>query len=206
MKETMPPKGERRRQQIVNTAKQMFIDKGFQSTHIGQVCEKLNIARGTVYQYFRNKKEILFAIIDVVLEKMGDIFDQDDFNEFFNSNPSSDHIQEFINKRLSSCISVLLGEPIVIKLIFKEVVGVDDEVNERINNSISSIEKMVSSEIEDLMKKGIYKNYLIPEVTATLVVGGVLLVIYEYNKKKKNALDANLIENISKYYLHGVLK
>ena len=65
---------------------------------------------------------------------------------------------------------------------------------------------MVSSEIEDLMKKGIYKNYLIPEVTATLVVGGVLLVIYEYNKKKKNALDANLIENISKYYLHGVLK
>ncbi len=48
----MPAKGQKRRQQIVDIAKKMFIEKGFQSTHIGQVCEELNIARGTVYQYF----------------------------------------------------------------------------------------------------------------------------------------------------------
>jgi AcrR family transcriptional regulator len=98
----MPPKGERRKQQIVDTAKNMFIDNGFQSTHIGQVCEKLDIARGTVYQYFRNKKEILYAILDVVLESIEDIFDQDDFNEFFTGNPSSESVLVFINKRLMS--------------------------------------------------------------------------------------------------------
>ena len=53
----MPAKGQKRRQQIVDTAKQMFIEQGFQSTHIGQVCEELNIARGTVYQYFGNKNQ-----------------------------------------------------------------------------------------------------------------------------------------------------
>src|SRR4030042_51805 len=126
----MPPKGERRKQQIVNTAKKMFIDKGFQSTHIGQVCEELDIARGTVYQYFRNKKEILYAILEVVLEKIEDIFDQDDFNEFFSGDPSTEKVLEFVNRRLSSCISVLLSEPMVIKLIFKEIVGVDEEEND----------------------------------------------------------------------------
>ena len=74
----MPPKGERRKQQIINTAKEMFIEKGFQSTHIGQVCEKLNIARGTVYQYFSNKKDILYALLDAVVEKIEDIFDLDE--------------------------------------------------------------------------------------------------------------------------------
>lgn len=202
----MPPKGERRRTQIVNTAKQMFIDKGFQSTHIGQVCEKLNIARGTVYQYFQNKKEILFAIMDVVLEKVEDIFDQDDFNEFFNSNPSQNLILEFINKRLSSCISVLLGEPIVIKLIFKEIVGVDEEVNDRVNKAIASMEKLVALEVEELMKKGIYKNTLDPKITATMIVGGVLLVVYEYGKMKQDVLDTHLITNMAMNYLHGVLK
>ena len=64
----MPPKGERRKQQIIDTAKEMFIEKGFQSTHIGQVCEKLNIARGTVYQYFSNKKEILYVLLESVKE------------------------------------------------------------------------------------------------------------------------------------------
>lgn len=42
----MPAKGQKRKQQIIDTAKEMFIQNGFQSTHIGQVCEKLNIARG----------------------------------------------------------------------------------------------------------------------------------------------------------------
>lgn len=202
----MPPKGERRKQQIVDTAKHMFIDKGFQSTHIGQVCEKLDIARGTVYQYFRNKKEILYAILEDVRENIEDIFDQDDFNEFFNSSPSNDQVLEFINKRLLSCISVLLGEPIVIKLIFKEIIGVDEDVNEQVIKSIAAIEKLVAREVEDLMSKGIYKSNLDPKITASMIIGGVMLVVYEYDRLKQNVLDQNLISSIAKYYLYGVLK
>jgi len=202
----MPPKGERRKQQIVDTAKHMFIDKGFQSTHIGQVCEKLDIARGTVYQYFRNKKEILYAILEDVLENIEDIFDQDDFNEFFSSSPSNDAVLEFINKRLLSCITVLLGEPIVIKLIFKEIIGVDEDVNEQVVKSIASIEKLVAREVEELMGKGIYKSNLNPKITATMIIGGVMLVVYEYDRLKLNVLDQNLITSMAKYYLYGVLK
>lgn len=202
----MPPKGERRKQQIVDTAKHMFIDKGFQSTHIGQVCEKLDIARGTVYQYFRNKKEILYAILEDVLENIEDIFDQDDFNEFFSSAPSNEQVLEFINNRLHSCITVLLGEPIVIKLIFKEIIGVDEDVNDQVVKAISSIEKLVAREVEELMAKGVYKSSLDPKITATMIIGGVMLVVYEYDRLKMNVLDQNLISAMAKYYLYGVLK
>jgi TetR/AcrR family fatty acid metabolism transcriptional regulator len=202
----MPPKGERRKQQIVDTAKHMFIDKGFQSTHIGQVCEKLDIARGTVYQYFRNKKEILYAILEDVLENIEDIFDQDDFNEFFSSSPSNDQVLEFINKRLLSCIRVLLGEPIVIKLIYKEIIGVDEDVNEQVVKAISAIEKLVSREVEELMTKGVYKSNLNPKITASMIIGGVMLVVYEYDRLKQNVLDQNLITSMAKHYLYGVLK
>jgi TetR/AcrR family transcriptional regulator, fatty acid metabolism regulator protein len=202
----MPPKGERRKTQIVNTAKQMFIENGFQSTHIGQVCEKLDIARGTVYQYFRNKKEILYAILEDVLEKIGDIFDQDDFNEFFRGNPAVETVLEFTNRRLSSCIAVMLGEPIVIKLIFKEIVGVDEDVNERVGQAIAGIEKYVAREIEDLMARGIYRNNLNPSITAMMIVGGVMQVVSDHDRMKKNVLDRDLMNHIAKNYLHGVLK
>ncbi len=202
----MPPKGERRKQQIVDTAKQMFIEKGFQSTHIGQVCEKLDIARGTVYQYFRNKKEILYAILEVVLENIEDIFDKDDFNEFFNTGPTSEQVLEFINKRLVSCISVLLGEPIVIRLIYKEIIGVDEEVNVRVDKAISEIKKVVAYEVEELMRRGVYRAELDPRVTATMIIGGVMLVVYEYDRQNRNVLDEKLITTIARHYLHGVLK
>lgn len=202
----MPPKGERRKTQIVNTAKQMFIDKGFQSTHIGQVCEKLDIARGTVYQYFRNKKEILYAILEDVQEKMEDIFDQDDLSEFFSSNPTPESVLDFISKRITQCIAVILNEPIVIKLIFKEIVGVDEEVNVKVQKAIAAIQKVVAGEVEQLVSRGIFKQALDANVTAMMIVGGVMLVVYECDSTKRNVLDASIIKSIAKNYLHGVLK
>ncbi|MCL2155403.1 MAG: TetR/AcrR family transcriptional regulator, partial [Leptospirales bacterium] len=102
----MPPKGEKRRQQIIETAKNMFITKGFQSTHIGQVCDELDIARGTVYQYFSNKKEILYGILDNVVETVEEILDPDDLKEFLKMKPDHSTMIKFVDDRLSSCIGI----------------------------------------------------------------------------------------------------
>ena len=84
----MLSKGHKRKQQIIDTAKEMFINNGFQSTHIGNVCEVLNIARGTVYQYFKNKREILYAVFDTIDEQIDDIFDADELKDFLKKSNS----------------------------------------------------------------------------------------------------------------------
>jgi len=201
----MPPKGERRKQQIINTAKDMFIEKGFQSTHIGQVCEKLNIARGTVYQYFSNKKEILYAILYSVIEKVEDTFDNDDLQDFFGSNPDTDTILTFINSRISGCISALVNEPIVIKLVFKEIVGIDTEVVDKVNESVLRIAKIIGREIRAIKEKGIFKDNCDPDITASMIIGGVMMLVYEYDKKNLDVLDKTVIQSVADNYLNGVL-
>ncbi len=201
----MPPKGERRKHQIINTAKEMFIENGFQSTHIGQVCEKLNIARGTVYQYFSNKKEILYAILYTVIEKIEDIFDHDDLQEFFKSNPDSEYVIKFIGKRISGCISVLVNEPIVIKLVFKEIIGIDADVIEKVNESLLKIAKIIGREVKEIKARNIYKTNIDPEITSSMILGGVMMLVYEYEKKNLNILDKTVIESITDNYLKGVL-
>ena len=201
----MPPKGERRKQQIVDTAKKMFIEKGFQSTHIGQVCDELNIARGTVYQYFSNKKEILYAILDTVVEDIEDILDPDDLQDFLVNHPESEKMKNFIKDRLSGVMSVLVNEPIVIKLIFKEIYGIDNEVIDRVNLVVLKIAKIISVEVKELMSRKIYRAGLDPKVTSSLLVGGVMMLVYEYDKKKLDVLDHSVIEKIAHNYLNGVL-
>lgn len=201
----MPPKGERRKQQIIETAKQMFLEKGFQSTHIGQVCKKLDIARGTVYQYFRNKKEILYALLDDVRERVEDIFDPDDLNDFFGSNPSAESVLEFVTKRITSCVSAILNEPIVIKLIFKDIPGVDDEVNMHVQRAIGSIQRNVAAEVKELANRGIFRSDLDEDITAMMIIGGVMLVVYEYDLAKKDPLEESVIDSIAKNYLRGVV-
>jgi len=202
----MPPKGERRKTQIITTAKEMFIERGFQSTHIGQVCEKLNIARGTVYQYFSNKKEILYAILEVVGEKMEDVLDEDDLKDFINKNPDTKNVLKFISDRVSESIKILTEEPIVIMLIFKDIVGIDMEVIDRVNRSVLYIARLLSRWVDELKIRGIFKADVDSKITASMLVGGIMIIVYEYYKKNLDVLDANVINAISNTYLFGILK
>ncbi len=202
----MPAKGQKRKQQIIETAKDMFILHGFQSTHIGQVCEKLNIARGTVYQYFGNKREILYAVLEKVEEKIDDILDIDDLRDFYKSNPNPKTISKYVSDRLGSIIQTLLEEPIVIKLIYKDIIGIDEEVVSRVNKFLEYILKLLARDIEEVKKRGFYKKNINSEVTALMLIGGVQFIVYEFLRKEKSVLEKDILEAVVGNYIFGVLK
>ena len=193
----MPPKGEKRKQQIIDTAKDMFITRGFQSTHIGQVCEELDIARGTVYQYFSNKKEILYAILDTVAETIEDILDPDDLKEFLRMKPENDTIVKFIDNRIASCLGVISDEPIVIRLIYRDIAGIDEEVSEKVSEFLEKITMVISKEIEVLRNNHIFKSEIEPDIAASMLVGGVMMIVYQYSNKNKNYLDQAVTKAMS---------
>ena len=200
----MPPKGEKRKQQIIDTARNMFMTRGFQSTHIGHVCEELDIARGTVYQYFSNKKEILYAILDNVSETIEDILDPDDLKDFMKSKPDNDIIVQFIDNRVSSCLKVIADEPIIIRLIYRDISGIDDEVSGKVSGFLSKITDVISKEIESLRINKIFKQEINPEIAASMLVGGVMMIVYQYTNKSRDFLDSELSKAMSILYLHGV--
>jgi len=52
------------REKILAVSKQMFIDQGFDATSIRNIAKKLACSPGTIYLYFKNKDELLFAVHD----------------------------------------------------------------------------------------------------------------------------------------------
>lgn len=200
----MPPKGEKRKQQIIDTARNMFMTRGFQSTHIGHVCEELDIARGTVYQYFSNKKEILYAILDNVSETVEDILDPDDLKDFIRAKPDNETIVKFIDNRISSCLKIIGDEPIIIKLIYRDISGIDDEVSGKVSDFLAKITDIIAKEIESLRGNKIFKQEISPEIAASMLVGGVMMIVFQYTNKNKNFLDSELSKAMSILYLHGV--
>ncbi|WP_462413386.1 TetR/AcrR family transcriptional regulator [Neobacillus sp. Marseille-QA0830] len=52
-----------RKQHVIKMANQLFIDKGFFSTSIQDILEYSGISKGTFYNYFTSKNELLMAII-----------------------------------------------------------------------------------------------------------------------------------------------
>ena len=201
----MPAKGQKRKSQIIDAAKAMFIERGYQSTHIGEICDNLDIARGTVYQYFGNKREIVYSILESLEEKIEDIFDSDDLEEFVKSDPTGDEISQFIRKKFSNCVSAVIAEPIVIMLMYKEIVGLDDDVTERTERFVDNVIKILAKDLAELSKKGIYRENIDPQLTSLLIFGSVQLLIHEYRRKGKDILDNNVVQRVVDMIMKGMM-
>jgi AcrR family transcriptional regulator len=61
---------EERKKEIMDTAAQFFMTKGYEETSVNMIVEHLNIAKGTFYYYFKSKEEILGAILEEYLEQL----------------------------------------------------------------------------------------------------------------------------------------
>ena len=62
-------KGERRKQDLLNIAYRMFIEKGYENTSVDDIIIEAGIAKGTYYYYFESKEATLEAVIEMMIEK-----------------------------------------------------------------------------------------------------------------------------------------
>ena len=60
-------KGERRKQELLKIAYEMFITRGYENTSVDELIEKAGIAKGTYYYYFPSKEQMLEEVIDMML-------------------------------------------------------------------------------------------------------------------------------------------
>ncbi len=65
---TDPKLIEERRGQIVRAAVKLFSGEGYYTTTIQQIAKEAGVSTGLIYQYFRDKDDILFLSLKLVLE------------------------------------------------------------------------------------------------------------------------------------------
>ena len=58
------PRKELVREQLIDIAARMFDSKGYAQTGMGDIAREIGLGRSAVYHYFRNKEEILAALVE----------------------------------------------------------------------------------------------------------------------------------------------
>lgn len=69
-------KGERTRVSIIHAAARLFEQQGYFSTGIDDIARSLHIAKGTMYQYFRDKRELFRVIVQDAVEELTARYDR----------------------------------------------------------------------------------------------------------------------------------
>lgn len=107
-----------RKQHVIQKAHQLFIDKGFQATSIQDILDHSGISKGTFYNYFASKNELLMTLFKEIYSKL-----ENDRNELlFGQDPTD--IEVFI-KQIELHLNTNRKNKLV--TLFEEVLVLNDE-------------------------------------------------------------------------------
>lgn len=55
---------EKKKNEIIGTAAQLFLEKGFENVALSDIAEEIKMGRTTIYEYFENKNEIMATYLE----------------------------------------------------------------------------------------------------------------------------------------------
>lgn len=76
----MGDKSAKKKKYIVETARKVFMEKGFRAVTMKDIVEACEISRGGLYLYFENTSQIFFEVLKMESEEADDLF-SDSINE-----------------------------------------------------------------------------------------------------------------------------
>jgi AcrR family transcriptional regulator len=168
-------RSEARQRQILACAKRVFAERGFHAANVSHICEAAGIGRGTLYQYFANKRSVLTAILRETLERVRALMERQAREAAY---PPVETVKRsaalaVTAKQLRRILEVVFDDDDTLRILLREAVGLDVEVEKILGEIDSTLISLVEHDLERAKVAGYVRANLDARAVATLVVGGV---------------------------------
>jgi hypothetical protein len=178
---------------LMDTAILLFKEKEYDSVSVEEITKKVGVAKGTFYNFFSSKRDILMCWSEKQFQKM-------DFNSFVDSKKS---IEENLFELIDMLVYIIKEEQILFVTFLRELMQAGKEINTEGKFDFKQILNMVVSNSRDHEVLGDYGMDLKIKVLNNALFYEILEWFYFGNPA--DGLDKHL-KNIVKVCLFGVLK
>jgi AcrR family transcriptional regulator len=166
---TVTTRGDKRLR-LVEAASAVFADKGYASTRVADIAERAGVGKGTVYEYFSSKEELLFAVFESI---NADISSR--MNDALAAGGSTEEQLHNVLRLGAEVISEQVDLQPVILDFWAASRGRDTEETYRcaVVASYTFFRNLVADFIRDGQKRGEFKGSVDAEALAAVVVATV---------------------------------
>lgn len=130
-----------KRRRLIQSAYELFLEKGMSNTSIADICARSDIAKGTFYLYFKDKDDIGRAVNQEISRRIT----KNAFTEI-EKDPETDYIRDFVNFQ-NRFIDAFIKNKESLKVLsmnyiwqvnFDDVLKADDEFSRNLKHTLSS--------------------------------------------------------------------
>ena len=167
-------RSEARAAQILACAKRVFAERGFHNANISHICEAAGIGRGTLYQYFTNKRAVLTAILRETLDRARALMQRQSTETRY---PPPDKLTRaavvgFVAGQLRELLEVVFSDQDTLRIVLREAVGLDVDVETILGEIDETAIAILERDLVRAQHAGILRP-LDARAVATIVVGGI---------------------------------
>jgi AcrR family transcriptional regulator len=175
MRRTHLPR-EQRREQILECALAVFARKGFHETSIADICARARIARGTLYQYFADKRDVLSALVDRIVRRVIDAI-----QHWTPLEPPPDTAWTeqdnvaFVEARYTQIMEVVFADADTASLILRVAHGTGF-VGKALAQIDEHVVGVIAADVRAQIDRGALRP-LDPQIVAEFIVGGIEKIV-----------------------------
>lgn len=186
-------KAEDRKALILECAKQLFSERGYHKTQISDITSLAKIARGTVYQYFKNKDDIFITLLENYFDKWRRILVKRDYELNFNTISPVD----FLRNRILTTLQFFAEDHELCNIVLRMGVGLHESIEKVINKLEGNILQIVKNEIYFGQKTRNIDANLDADLMASVLGGAVLRTAHFYFVQEREKFKDKPIEEIA---------
>lgn len=159
-----------RRNEIIAASAKVFAEKGYHSTSIADIAAELGMGHGTFYRYFQNKLDIFVNVISEVIGRISEVVISERASE-------ADSLEDYRSQLYrigDGLVGIMLDNPIAVRILFYESLGIDEEVNAMIHKAFDLFGAYTQAYLENGKSKGFLRQDIHTQ-EAALALNSMLL-------------------------------
>ncbi|MGL5347209.1 MAG: TetR/AcrR family transcriptional regulator [Peptostreptococcaceae bacterium] len=186
-----------KKQDILEGAYKSFVNFGYKGTTMEKVAKMANVGKGTIYNFFNTKEELLEEIVMTHLKELREVAES--------AEDANLTLEENLENILFGIFKFKKENQLIIKLIQEEKTLETKEVK----NLLSKVEDEINGYIKEKIQLGIDKGELIEcdvDITAFIIRKIYISLITDWEEHNRPFSKEELLELIKIYILTGIKK
>ena len=190
-------RGERRRE-LLDAARDAFVQKGFQAATIDDIVANADVARGTFYLYFSDKRAVFEALVDEFLMRIGTCV------KSIVLGPDEPSPTDQLRANIRRVVELALEEPTIVKLALFDATGLDPELDEKLHLFYEGLRDLIAESLEQGQALGMVRQGD-RRVMVAIGLGGLKEVLVDAVAGHIEAETGPITEEIMRFLTGGLL-